>query len=48
MSTLIHSIGRLFAALFATPSTPPDPESMTLQDWADLPVHHPVCDRAPC
>jgi hypothetical protein len=21
----------------------PDPDSMTLHDWADLPTHHPVC-----
>jgi hypothetical protein len=48
MSTLIHSIGRLFAALFTTPSAPLDPEAMSLHDWADLPSHHPVADRAPC
>ncbi|WP_186767057.1 hypothetical protein [Devosia ginsengisoli] len=48
MSSLLTQIHRLFAGLFATSSTPVDPESMSLHDWADLPSHHPVCDRAPC
>ncbi len=48
MSSLLLQIGRLFAGLFAPSSAPLDPESMSLHDWADLPVHHPVCDRAPC
>jgi hypothetical protein len=48
MSTLLHRLGRLFAKLFAAAPAPQDPDRMSLQDWADLPVHHPVCDRAPC
>ena len=48
MSTLMHKIGRLFAGLFAVDPSPVDPEAMNLQDWADLPIHHPSADRTPC
>jgi hypothetical protein len=48
MSSLIQQLGRLFAGLFASGPAPLDPDSMSLHDWADLPAHHPVGDRAPC
>lgn len=48
MSNLKRIIGRLVATLLSSDRSTPDPESMTLHDWADLPVHHPVHDRAPC
>ena len=48
MSTLIHALGRLFATLFSADRAPLDPDSMSLQEWADLPAHHPAVDRAPC
>ncbi len=46
----MSSFVRRFARLFTTPASPrqrPDPDTMPLRDWADLPVHHPYCDRAP-
>lgn len=48
MSSLLLQLGRLFATLFSSDHAPLDPETMSLHDWADLPAHHPVCDRAPC
>lgn len=48
MSSLLQLIGRLFAALSAAAPAQPDPDSMSLRDWADLPAHHPSGDRAPC
>jgi hypothetical protein len=48
MSSLLPRLQRLFAGLFSTPRLPLDPENMSLRDWADLPVHHPSRDRAPC
>lgn len=48
MSSLLQLIGRLVAALSAATPSAPDPESMSLRDWADLPSHHPSGDRAPC
>lgn len=47
MSSLLRLV-RLVAGLFASERAPLEPEGMSLQDWADLPVHHPACDRAPC
>ena len=48
MSNLIQNLGRLVASLFSSEPIQPDPENMCLRDWADLPAHHPVRDRAPC
>ena len=48
MSSLIKTVHRLVAALFTAPSTPTNPDTMSLHDWADLPAYHPVSDRAPC
>lgn len=48
MSKLSTIFSRLVAALFSTQRVPPEPETMSLRDWADLPPHHPAHDRAPC
>ena len=48
MSSLINIVHRLAAALFTAPAILTDPDTMSLHDWADLPAHHPVSDRAPC
>ena len=48
MSSLVNLLRRLAAAVFTPPRAVADPETMPLRDWADLPVHHPLCDRAPC
>lgn len=48
MSSIITLLRRLFAALLEQDRAPLDPDSMSLQDWADLPSHHPASDRAPC
>ena len=48
MSNLMSLLGRLVASLFSSARMPLDPEDMALHDWADLPVHHPDRDRAPC
>ena len=48
MSSLVTLLGRLFAGLFTPAATPLDPESLSLNEWADLPAHHPVRDHAPC
>lgn len=52
MSSLALLLRRLVSATLAT-LTPRDaaavhPDSMSLQEWADLPAYHPVADRAPC
>lgn len=41
MSNAITLVRRLVASLFTVPSLPTDPDTMSLHDWADLPVHHP-------
>jgi hypothetical protein len=46
MSRFMQRVARLLAA----PSTAirtPDPDNMSLRDWADLPAYHPRCDRLP-
>ena len=44
MSILLHSLRRLLAA-FATPApAAPDLDTLSVQDWADLPPHHPLCE----
>lgn len=48
MSSLLALLRQLAKAVFMTPRAVADPETMPLRDWADLPVHHPLCDRAPC
>jgi hypothetical protein len=48
MSSITTRVRRLVASLFSAPRIPADPETMTLRDWADLPPHHPLSDRAPC
>ena len=46
MSNIIALLNRLFTALLATDPAQPDPDSMSLHDWADLPAHHPSIDSA--
>lgn len=48
MSTLITLLRRLITTLRAADPAQPDPDSMNLHDWADLPAHHPSGDGAPC
>jgi len=48
MSNLFAFIGRLIAAVLAPRQAPADPDQLSLQDWADLPHHHPSSERAPC
>ena len=48
MSSIITQLRRLFTALFAAEQVTIEPDCMSLQDWADLPPHHPASDRAPC
>lgn len=47
----MSSFVRRFTRLFIAPASPRglarDPDTMSLRDWADLPSHHPYCDRAP-
>lgn len=43
MSSLLNLLRRLFAAAHPTP----DPDRMSLNDWADLPAWHPRTDCAP-
>lgn len=43
MSSLISRLQRLVGALFVPATTTLDPDSMSLNAWADLPSHHPVC-----
>jgi hypothetical protein len=46
MSNIITLLNRLFTALLTSESSPVDPDSMSLHDWADLPSHHPSADGA--
>lgn len=48
MSNLWNFLTRQLVAWLSSDSKPLEPESMSLRDWADLPPHHPVRDRAPC
>ena len=43
MSNLLTLLRRLADAL-SGPATPVTPDTMSLNEWADLPAHHPVCD----
>ena len=49
LSTFIRRIARVFAT---TPQSGADLDTMSLQQWADLPSYHPITDRsggkAPC
>jgi len=47
MSSLLQSVARFFAGLNAR-HAPLDTDTMSLRDWADLPIHHPKRDNAPC
>lgn len=44
MSSLFQIFARLVAGLFQGERGGTDPDTMSLHDWADLPVHHPACD----
>jgi hypothetical protein len=46
MSTRFAWLRRLLAALVAPSATPSSTETLSLHDWADLPVYHPNCDAA--
>jgi len=48
MSTIFRIVAHWLGALFQSSGEPANPDQMSMHDWADLPVHHPVCDRAPC
>lgn len=41
MSSLLGLFGRIHAALFTVQPAEVDPDAMSLQQWADLPVYHP-------
>ncbi|SHF93285.1 hypothetical protein [Devosia limi] len=46
MSTMNNLFKRL-AAVFVPAARPSiDPDALSLQQWADLPAHHPRRDRA--
>ncbi len=47
MSRFMRRVARLFTTFASDPRCAPDPESMSLRDWADLPVYHPYCERVP-
>ena len=45
---VLAQLRQWFSRLLASsPPGPLEPERMSLRDWADLPPHHPLCDRAP-
>ncbi len=48
MSSIATLLKRLRQRLAAARAATPDPEAMSLHDWADLPAYHPASDRAPC
>jgi len=48
MFSLLSFIARTLAAVFSARQAAVDPDRLSLQDWADLPHHHPSCERAPC
>ena len=48
MSILLRFVRRLMARLQPHETADVDPDMMPLRDWADLPAHHPLSDRAPC
>lgn len=43
MSFLTRLLAWVGKVLSSRPRSP-DPDSMNLHDWADLPPHHPRCD----
>ncbi len=47
MSNILTLLNRLFTALLTVDPAQPDPDSMSLHEWADLPAHHPSAERAP-
>lgn len=47
MSTMLERLARSLASLLTTRKALPDTDRMSLREWADLPIHHPICDRAP-
>jgi len=47
MSTKRTLRRRLLAVFAPHGRTATDPDTMSLRDWADLPVHHPLTDRTP-
>lgn len=48
MLKLLQSARFLLAALFCGERHMPDPDTMSLREWADLPPHHPRCKQTPC
>lgn len=42
MSTLSKFVRRLVARTSPTPRPSRDMDNLSLRDWADLPVHHPI------
>lgn len=42
MSILARLLARL-RPVARPPVSGPEPECMSLRDWADLPIHHPLC-----
>ena len=45
---LRHLVSLLVAGLTPRDGAATHPDTMSLQEWADLPAYHPVADRAPC
>lgn len=43
--SMLDRFWRRLAALFAKPPQKLEPEYLSMRDWADLPPHHPLCDR---
>lgn len=48
MSIIKQWLSGFFATLLSSDCAPADTDGMSVRDWADLPVHHPVRDSAPC
>lgn len=48
MFKLLQSARFLLATLFCGERHLPDPDTMSLREWADLPPHHPRCKQTPC
>ncbi len=42
--SIISRILLALSALFEPPQEPSQVDSLSLRDWADLPVHHPRCE----
>jgi hypothetical protein len=48
MSIISTWLRRLLGTRITARPSATNPDAMSLREWADLPPHHPSCDRAPC